>query len=233
MPPYIKLCHETIRHHCGEDFEIILVTPKTIDNYVSGAQEYKRISVPNPAVRTAAIRVALLAEHGGIWMDSDIIVMKSFAPMKKLIEQHGFVGILKNSEDDNHVMNGMMMSEPGGKVITEYRRRIDDVVSKCKRPTWGELGARMLTPLINDFAGPEDYILLDEKLISPIPWQGARTFFSALPSIEEFVVSQTYSVMLFNHTFNRLHGNLKLTSREGVLGSDMFLAKLFKHSLGI
>ncbi len=229
IPPYIELCHETIRRHCSDDFEVVLTTPETIRNYIPDAGEFEKIRNPNPAIRAAYIRVALLAKYGGIWMDSDIIVMKSFDPMKELIEKHDFVCFHKNSAGDNHIPNWIFMSTPGSKVITEYKRRIDNAIKKKKAFPWGQLGARMISPIVRNWADEDDRIILPERLVSPIPWQKKRLFFTARdPSA--YIREDTLSCLLWNNQFSEA---FKLYSRETVLDSGILMAKLFKQSLGI
>lgn len=229
IPPYIELCHETVRRHCGDDFEVVLTTPETIRNYIPDAGPFEKIRNKNPAIRAAYIRVALLAKHGGIWLDSDIIVMKSFYPMKELIEKHDFVCFHKNSAGDNHIPNWIFMSTPGSKVITEYKRRIDNAVSNKKVFAWGRLGARMITPIVREWADEDDRIILPEKLVSPIPWQKKRLFFSA-GDPSAYIREDTLSCLLWNNQFPEA---FKLYSRDTVLNSGILMAKLFKQSLGI
>ena len=229
IPPYIELCHETIRHHCSGDFEVILTTPDNIRDYIPDAGPFEEIQNPNPAIRTAYIRVALLEKYGGIWMDSDIIVLKNFAPLKDLIQRVGFVGFDKISAGDNHVPNWMLMSLAGGKVITEYKRRIDEAVEKKKKFPWGQLGARMITPIIREWANPGDYAIIDERIVSPIPWQREKIFFTDADP-RRYINDSTLSVMLFN---NRFTDEFKEESREKVLNSNTMIAKLFKLSGGV
>jgi len=229
IPPYIELCYETIRHHCSEDFEVILTTPDTIRDYIPDAGKFEQIRNPNPAIRAAYIRVALLEKYGGIWMDSDIIVLKSFAPMKELIESNGFVCFHKNSAGDNHIPNWMLMSMPGSKIITEYKRRMDHAISKRKTFAWGFLGAKMITPIIRNWAEKGDYVILKEKLVSPIPWQSKRLFFS-MRDPSAYIREDTLSCLLWNNQFPE---SFKLHSRETVLNSKTLIARLFKQSLEI
>lgn len=231
IPSYIELCHETIRRHCSDNFEVVLTTPETIRDYIPDAGPFEKMENSNPAIRTAYIRVALLEKYGGIWMDSDIIVLKDFAPMQELIQKHEFVGFLKSSSGDNHIPNWMMMSKPGGKVITAYKDALDTAIERTKVFTWGELGAGTVTPIIR--SGRYDrfgYILLDEKQVSPIPWQKSVLFFSNDIDPGDIITDQTYSVLLFNKTFSK---EFRQTNRKNVLEANSLIAKLFKLSLEI
>jgi len=148
---------------------------------------------------------------------------------KKLIEKHDFVCFHKNSAGDNHIPNWIFMSVPGGKVITEYKHRIDNAVRNKKVFAWGKLGARMITPIVRNWADEDDRIILPEKLVSPIPWQLKRLFFSA-GDPSAYIREDTLSCLLWNNQFPEA---FKLYSRETVLNSGILMAKLFKQSLGI
>jgi len=230
MPPYIELCHATIRHHCSDDFKVVLTTPATIRDYIPDAGPFEEIRNPNPAIRAAYIRVALLAEHGGIWMDSDIIVLKNFVYMKELIEKYGFVGFNKNSAGDNHVPNWMMMARSDSKVIQEYKRRIDMAIAKYKTFGWGVLGARMITPIIRKWANPKDYTMLQESLVSPVPWQQYEVLFDESLVPEDVLDEHTMAFMLFNKNYSR---QFKAMPREKILNSSILMTKLFRQALEI
>ncbi len=230
IPPYIELCHETIRHYCGDDFEIVLTTDKTIRDYIPEAGPFEDIVNPNPAIRADFIRVHLLQKYGGIWLDSDIVLLQNFASMKPLIKEHGFVGFHKNSAGDNHVPVWIMMTEPEGKVITEYRQRLHDTLQSGRRRFgWSQLGAGMITPIIRNWACVADYKLLPEVLVSPVPWQRFRLVHQQLEPAR-FLTEDTMAFMLFNNKYSE---EFKTQSKEEILASDTLVAKLLRLSLGI
>lgn len=232
MPPYMELCYETIRRHCGDDFEVVLTTPENIRDYIPDAGPFEKIKNPHPAIRADFIRVSLLEKYGGIWMDLDIVVLKNFAPMKKLIRKHGFVGFRKNSYGDNHIPVWIFMSEPEGKVITAYKNRLEDLLARGRRNFyWSELGAGSLTPVIRRGGFDEnDYILLPEKLVSPIPWQHKRRHFSVGLELDSVLSDDTMAFMLFDNQYPK---EFKALSKEEVLSSNILIAKLLRLALGV
>lgn len=75
-PPYLDLCEETWHRHCGDDFKIVKVTPETVQDYVPDLiPEWRQI--PVLAHKADYLRAVLVQRFGGIWLDSDIIVLKN------------------------------------------------------------------------------------------------------------------------------------------------------------
>ncbi len=238
IPPYIELCHETVRRHCSDDFEIVLVTPETVRGYIPDAGPFEKIKPAgdptNPASRADYIRVALLAEYGGIWMDSDLIVLKNFAPMKELIKKHGFVGVhetARKKEVPRWVSVWMLMSQPQGKVILEYKRRLDEKISKqITISKWAALGAFMVTPIVREWADESDYLMLEERLMQPIPWWQFKQFFNKELTPDRILTKESMAVVLWNKKFTE---EFRQMPREEILRSGTLVARLLRLSLGI
>jgi hypothetical protein len=127
-PKYIQLCHDTVRKHCGNNFVINILNEKTIHNYLADLRpDIETLNIPQKA---DYYRLKLLYEYGGIWLDSDIIVMKNLGPIiNKLNNKHDFVGFgchYRNCKNTGHPKpaNWVMASKPK----TEFMRRC---VAEC------------------------------------------------------------------------------------------------------
>ena len=71
---HIDTCIASMQSVFGSDF--VLVTPKTLYDYLPEDAFHPNFSkIPQPAVKAGCIRAALLAEHGGWWMDADTIAV--------------------------------------------------------------------------------------------------------------------------------------------------------------
>ena len=100
IPYYLQLCMETWKKFLP-NAEIILLDYKNIGEYIDMNVFDKkllsgRFSLPKIA---DAIRVALIAKHGGVWMDVDTIILNSnaekyFLPDEK--NRAAFFGSVKN-----------------------------------------------------------------------------------------------------------------------------------------
>ena len=90
MPQYLQLCLDTIYKKCGKDFEIHLLNEKTVYNYLPDLRnDLEELQI---AQKTDYIRIKLLYEYGGIWLDVYTIVMSNLLPIIKKFETYDFVG---------------------------------------------------------------------------------------------------------------------------------------------
>jgi hypothetical protein len=79
IPKSVKLCMETWKKS-NPDYEIILLTKKNFQGYVTIPDEVKSHPHFNdiPQRFSDLVRLYALAEHGGIWIDASVIIKKPF-----------------------------------------------------------------------------------------------------------------------------------------------------------
>lgn len=79
MPPIVKACFESVKNHISENVKVILLTKDNysdyvdIPDYIIDKVEKKIISLTH---LSDIIRMACIADNGGIWLDSTIYVTK-------------------------------------------------------------------------------------------------------------------------------------------------------------
>lgn len=75
-PKLVQQCVESVKKQCP-DFQITILTEQTLFDYVSLPEDvvakYKSGRLPFPQF-SDIVRVALLAQHGGIWMDATVFM---------------------------------------------------------------------------------------------------------------------------------------------------------------
>lgn len=80
-PEIVRKCRKSIDKYLGKDFIVVNVTPNNIEKYVSLPEyivrKWKLNQISN-AHFSDILRVALLAEYGGIWIDATVML---FAPI--------------------------------------------------------------------------------------------------------------------------------------------------------
>lgn len=106
LPPLAKKCLESWKKYCP-DYEIKEWNEDNFDinayPYVKEAYQKRRFAFVADVVRLYA-----LYHEGGIYMDTDVEVLK---PLDRFLSHHAFSGF----EDEEHVSTGIMASEKGGK----------------------------------------------------------------------------------------------------------------------
>jgi hypothetical protein len=97
-PDYLKLCYDTVVKHCSKDATIFLLNEYTVHYYLPFIRKdiMNLTSIPH---KTDYIRLQLLYHYGGVWLDSDTIVFKSFKPYFKLLKNYDYVGFGCNSDE--------------------------------------------------------------------------------------------------------------------------------------
>ena len=77
IPGYLRLCIKTWKKFLS-DFEVIILDYETVKEYL-GEVLYSQIIFKNMpiAVQSDAIRIAILNKYGGIWIDTDTIILNN------------------------------------------------------------------------------------------------------------------------------------------------------------
>ena len=74
LPELILPCFESVDRHLGEEYQIIRLSPNTIEQYLDLPERFKTIALQDDGKYAQAfielISIALLASYGGIWIDA-------------------------------------------------------------------------------------------------------------------------------------------------------------------
>lgn len=229
-PPYIELCRETVYRHCGGLFEVVLVTPENIQQFLPNLRgdldQIRRFgdvgNTTNIAIKTAYIRVELLFLYGGVWLDSDMLVVRSFKPVFDRLLKYNFVGY---KHWFGHVVNNFLASNKGGRVISLYKKQLDSILDNTKLLQWGDAGARTITPIA---LMDDNTYLFEKKSFHPIHYQEKDKFFMNNLNIEYFMDESTMCFALFNDLFPE---GFKLLSRERILSDHILISDIFNYAL--
>jgi hypothetical protein len=204
-PAYIKLCYETLKKHCGHNFRIY-----RFSDFQCGI-DFQSINH-----KTDWLKANLVSEHGGFWIDADMIVMQNLGPLVELVKQHGFAGI-----------PGFFGAKPRNKMLKDWV----DGMRQVFKSGMGSGFSDLISPLLQH---PEfdEFGVFTREMICPIYHTGEefwRLFESHKP--EDFATSNTYVVTLYNSAFSTEFKNLPRS--ELVKDNGTLLNRLFRKSLDI
>ncbi|MDR0905693.1 MAG: capsular polysaccharide synthesis protein [Oscillospiraceae bacterium] len=91
IPPYIQLCLQTWFNNIP-DLELIILNQSNLSEWVDLDFDMRVFSVLSPAAQSDIASFAVLAKHGGVFMDVDTIVTKNiFDEINKLEEDRDSV----------------------------------------------------------------------------------------------------------------------------------------------
>lgn len=222
-PALIKLCRKTVAKYCREDFDIRLVGPLEVKKLVYISEEVWGMS--NIAMRADVIRARLLQKYGGLWLDSDLIVLKSLKEVKDKLKKYEFVGYKKESYGDSHIPNNFFACKPNCNSINNYVREQNKRLYQKGVLDWNELGAKALT------GGVENAYLYKENKIQPIPWQEQSKFYK---SKEVKLPKDSLVCVYFNNaqaSRDYIPDLRYIISEEKALKMDIALIKILKKAL--
>ena len=117
LPPLAKKCLDSWKKFCP-DYEIKEWNEDNfnLDSYPYAREAYDKRKF---AFVTDVVRLYALYHEGGIYMDTDVEVLK---PLDSFLFHHAFSGF----EDEHSVPTGIMASEKGGKWAKENLAYYDD-----------------------------------------------------------------------------------------------------------
>lgn len=112
MPDFEKRLCKQVKESLGADWEYILWTEDKINKLT----EFKNLDLfnltPNYGQKSDILRYAILHEFGGIYMDTDFLMLGAF---DSLLDLDFFCGIAY--DDQPNLFNGLIGSSAGNKII--------------------------------------------------------------------------------------------------------------------
>jgi hypothetical protein len=218
--------------HCSHDFRVIGVTPDTLGEHLPNIDPcYKGLD--SIAHRADYIRFNLLAEHGGIWLDSDTVVLRSLAPALDEIAETGFAAMGYRTEEGPGFFPSIsfLAAKPNNQIVAEMVDRMRaGIVGKLEQgvqPEWDELGGYLLRDIMADapegftFLPVDEYFTFVPYWCETVPWLGRKSFEWVQGRLHPGMYCQTL-------TNSRDMDQLRALTEEQVLHGDHFLAQLFR-----
>lgn len=228
-PEYIELCWESIHKHCGEDFDIHLVTTENVRKFLPNISE-SFFNIAQINNKSNFLRYTLLKERGGIWLDSDLILFRSLKPMLELLtEDIDLVATASPTLRYGEPECGFLLSSPHGSVITKAVSVIEYALSLHPPGhifKWGSLGPEIIRQAVKG----RKYDHLDHRLLMPIPsWEAFR--FMGKEPINEYCSNTSYGCMLFHEMFRQCNSPFLSMSRKQLLDSPTLLGQMFRKAI--
>lgn len=210
----------------GMNYRLHILNENNLNEYVpelpSGFHQL------HPAYQADYVRVAVVERFGGLWLDSDTLVMSNLSLLFKVLESHQGFFIRENNQ---HLCNGVFGSRAGTPLMAQWRNEIYQRIEQNPNPIlWSELGNIWLqktfekTTLLNDY---QIYEGLDTMY--PVNWhQCVDEFLKAPYSNYNNLVRPFQPLLILVHTVYKKLQNHSITD---ILASDYPLNYFIKQSL--
>ncbi len=227
-PAYLDLCLETIRRH-SPSYDLVVLDERSVRDRLPGLRE-DIFRTREIAHRADYIRAQIVHEYGGIWLDSDIVLLREI-DVEGALAAHDFAGC---GIEYGKPSIWFFAANKGATVLERWIEGMDEVLDRKKRNPvhvirsyrfkWAGLGYDILWKLLDGY----DYHHYGFERFAPIRWDEWEKFFRKDIETREVVDEATIAVMLYNKF---MFEPLRHVKREELLASDTLLGKLFRLSL--
>lgn len=242
-PEYLQLCYQTIQKNCKNSFNINLLDEKTVYKYLPNLRkdldEY--LNIPQ---KTDYIRLALLYKYGGIWIDSDTIVIKDMKPLWNKTKKYEFIGFGCTGYHCNSVESGyprpsnwVLISRKGGLLMKECLKEADLLIKDKPyifKYKYHIMGRMLLWTKIKELLKTKkwDYLHMPSKCIERDSI-GNKYVNNRLISDQEYdkkCKGKIYFLPIYNTAPGFPEWFLNL-SKDELLKSNMLISEMFKYAL--
>jgi Capsular polysaccharide synthesis protein len=227
-PAFVDGLHKLARRNSG--CEVVLVTPETLATYLPALpREVMRIK--EMAHKADMIRAMLVAQHGGMWLDSDAIVLRDLNWLFDALETHEFVCFNDQARLEKSrpwVRVNCFLSRPDGSIACEWVKRQHAKFPRLKYG-WEEIGTELLHPIC--LSQPELVKVFPFDLICPIPWDRVREFEESASDAAEDVLGRCSVVMLSNASLKTRAPALRQMTCQDIAQGDSLLGAILRAAL--
>ena len=208
----------------GKGYNVVLITDKNINLYIKNLPiNFNKLC---PAHQADFVRVNVLCEYGGIWMDSDTLVMDSLDSLFYIIENtNGF--FIK--ENNNHLCNGVLGSKPNTQLIIKWKT---EIINKLDNSgyylQWNAMGSDILENIYKtDKNLYDDYVIFNGlNNMYPVNWDNCVKEFINKPYNNYKTIIREYQpfIVLVNSVYKEMEG------KKDILNCNIPLTYFIKKS---
>ena len=230
IPTLIKILRTLNYSYSINNYNLHLIDHTNLLKYVK--------NIPNnfydlkPAHQADFVRVNVIYEYGGIWLDSDVLILSNLENLFNIIENDNGFFILEN----NIVLfNGVFGSKKNTHLLNEWKTRINNVLNKKTDIEWTEIGSAILEKIKNEkselFNGYHIYKGLDNMY--PVNWNNCVEEFIKKPYINYKNLEKNFQPLII--LVNSVYKELNNKSITNILNNNMplnyFINKSFENLL--
>ena len=213
----------------GIGYKIHILTDKNISDYIKHIPDY--FSNLCPAHQADFVRVNVICDYGGIWLDSDTLVVDSLDSLFDFIEiKNGF--FIK--ENNNILWNGIFGSKPNTPLMITWKTEMMNILDKKQcNIYWAEIGCVLLQNIYNTNADLYDNYKIFEGLdnLYPVNWNNCVTEFIDKPYDNYKTLIREYQplVVLVNSVYKKLEDKTEKEILEDNMPINYFINKSFEN----
>lgn len=138
MPPMIRYIYEhnkKISIHYA--FDLILLTDSNITDYINPHPRFYDLA---PNFKSDIVRYTILNKYGGIWLDTDIIIIKDLNILYKKFLNSSYDLIIDNETQYEEPGCASLCMKPNTSVSNFCKNYVTEYLDSNKPLVWGEIG---------------------------------------------------------------------------------------------
>ena len=221
----IKILRDIIYRHSdnGNNFKVILLTPQNIKGYIEDIPDITKLI---PAHQADVARVFAIEKYGGIWLDSDTLVMDNLQRLFDIFKTKDGFFIKENNQ---YICNGVFGSRKNTPLMKRWKEIIINSLKDIDSLEWTTLGSSILKTLYSENYFKKYIIFNGLDNMYPINWDKIPDIFLDEPisSYKKLIREFQPLIILVNTVYKKCE---KL-SIENILNMHNPLGYLLRSSL--
>jgi hypothetical protein len=212
----------------GKGYSIHLINDKNIVDYIKFIPDC--FNTLCPAHQADFVRVNVICDYGGIWLDSDTLVLDSLDTLFDILESNdGFL-----IKENNAVLcNGVFGSKKNTELMLEWKKIILEILGKNNTISWTTLGSSIL----NNLYSTKNTLYSNYKIFNgldnlyPIFWKNCVNEFIKKPYDNYKTIIREYQplIVLVNSVYKELETMTDEHIINGTMPINYFINKSFNN----
>ncbi len=227
-PCYIEQCLKSFYIHNSAYFTIKILTKEEIKNSLCYDLDINRLPISQ---KVDCLRIALLYQYGGIWIDADTLIIKPLEGIYGLLEDNDFLGI---QWDTGKISNGYFAmkkhSQMGKELLKITINKIKNVVGNnlrlIKDYPWVYFGEETFKDVLPKYQTK----FLSRKVFVPVnfPFLKSCNIFFQPGNIKNYIEKNTKAIALNYSCFKKSYPDDYNKTKKYYLNSNTLLSSIVK-----
>lgn len=217
-PAYIDLCRDTMRRNLRGCFELVELDFESCKKWWPEAGAYYDRCRPATLGRSTSVesrrmalfsdqlRLRLVGQHGGLWLDADTIIFPRAAALAKLVQHQDF---FCSEAELGTLANGLFGGRKGSPFLAALNREMALTLADRVEPLrWGEYGFQLFRKIFTQRQNDKVYIapfgdimqFFSSAAIESGFALNDATAFSDAESYEALIPGDALALTLFNNS---------------------------------
>ncbi len=211
----IKKLRDIIYYHSdnGNNYKVFLLNRDNIESLINIPNNFDNLI---PAHQSDYVRVNVILKYGGIYLDSDTLVMDDLSELFKIFETKSGFFIKENNE---YICNGVFGSKANTEIMIKWKEYIDNKLNY--KLGWTDLGSQFF---ITNSLDLSDYIIFDGlDNMYPVNWNRCVEEYLRKPYENYKSIIREFQPLII--LVNSIYKDLELNTYNNPKPLDYFIYK--------